>query len=435
MISFVDTHVKNKLAINNVSQFVNSEDAVQFMTAHKAKGLEFEAVFVLNSENDVWADDGGNRGLPLPANLPIGPAGDNRDDQLRLFYVAITRAKRLLYFVSSRRDFRGKSVDRLGFLAPPEGEEDWFESKAVDMEETGRTPEDLLIEQWSSRHIGAFAPDEKALLIPVLETYQLSVTHLQNFLDVASAGPYAFLEKNLLRFPEPKTASSGFGSAVHNTIKRIYSHLKSTEKLPAPEDVLEWFEENLLDQRLNKNDFERMLKRGNKTFDVFYETKKASFSPQDIIEFDFKNQGVVLDGVRLTGKVDRMAVSGKEIVVCDFKTSKAIGTWTPGDFFEKIKAWKYRGQILFYKLLIEGSRDYGGTHTVRDGVIEFVEPYQGKIIDLPLVIEEAEVARLKALTRIVFNKIQNLDFPDVSKYSKDINGIRAFEEDLLSGAI
>ena len=435
MIAFVDMHTKNNLAIHNVSQFMNSEEAVQFMTAHKAKGLEFDAVFVINCENDVWADEGNNRDFPLPANLPISPASDNRDDQLRLFYVAITRAKRLLYFTSGQMDYRGKPVNKLGFLAPSEGEKEWFESEVVDMREGDVAPEELLIEQWNSRHIGPFTPDEKALLQPALEKYQLSVTHLQNFLNVADAGPSVFLEKNLLRFPEPKTPSSAFGTAVHNTIRRIYQHLKSTQKMPLVNNVVAWFKEFLEDERLNKNDFNRMLKRGQKAFAVFYKEKKGSFSTRDISEFSFKDQGVVIGEASLAGKIDRMSISENEIIVCDFKTSKAMETWSPGEFYEKIRAWKYRQQLIFYKLLIEGSRDFAGKYAVSKGVIEFVEPYRGRIIDLPLDITEEEVARLRALIEIVYKKIQALDFPDISKYSKDVKGISAFENDLLQGKI
>jgi DNA helicase-2/ATP-dependent DNA helicase PcrA len=435
MLIFVDTHIKNNLPINNVSQFTNGNDAVQFMTAHKAKGLEFEAVFVLNCENDVWVGKGKNRDMSLPTNLPIGPAGDDRDDQLRLFYVAITRAQRLLYFTSSKSDSRGKSVDQLEFLAPAEGESEWLDSEVINMEAMGRTPEDMLMEQWSVQHIGSFAPDEKALLAPLLERYQLSVTHLKNFLDVVSAGPAAFLEKNLLMFPGPKTASSGFGSAVHATIKSIYAHLKEEGKQPPLANVLVWFQEALKDERLNKDDFERMLKRGNKLFEVYYPEKKDSFSPDDVIEFDFKNQGVVLGDAHLTGKVDRMTFVGDTAIVCDFKTSKTITAWERKDLFENIKAWEYRHQIVFYKLLIENSREYGHAFSVTDGFIEFVEPYQGHIFDLPMKIEPEEVDRLKLLIGVVFKKIQALDFPDVSQYSKDIKGIHEFEDDLLNGKI
>lgn len=435
MLAFVDIHTSNDLPIDNTSQFTGGDDAVQFMTAHKAKGLEFEAVFVLNCENDIWASSRGRRDIAMPSNLPIGPAGDNLDDQLRLFYVAITRAKRLLYFVSSQYDARGREVDQLEFLAPPENAPKWFISESVDMGAFDQSPETLLSEQWNARHTSPFTPNEKKLLEPVLERYQLSVTHLQNFLNVADAGPTAFFEKNLLMFPEPKSASSAFGSAVHATIKRIYAYLKKNGKTPSEKSIVGWFESALKDQRLNRGDYERMRRRGVKLFETYYPEKKKTFLPTDIVEFNFGNQGVVVGNARLTGKVDRMVVNGGTITVCDFKTGRAITTWTPDDYYEKVKAWKYRQQIIFYKLLIENSRDFGGTSSVPGGFIEFLEPYRGKIVDLHIEIDANESERLSALVNVVYRKIQSLDFPNVSGYSKDIKGIRAFEEDLLNGTI
>jgi DNA helicase-2/ATP-dependent DNA helicase PcrA len=435
MVVFVDMHIINRIPLNQVSQFSNDARAVQLMTAHKAKGREFEAVFVIDCEHDVWAGAGGNRDIPLPTNLPIGPAGEDRDDQLRLFYVAMTRAKRLLYLTASTRDIRGKQVDRLGFLVSEEGESPWVDFDYVDMGSGDRSPEDLLAAQWDAASLGPIAPDEKALLLPLLERYQLSVTHLQNFLDVVFAGPREFFEKNLLMFPQPKTASSGFGSAVHETIKRAYVHLKNAGSPASLDDVLTWFADSLGAQRLNRDDVARMLRRGQRMFAAYYPARMGQFSPRDIVEFDFKDQGVLVEGARLTGKVDRMSPKGDRMTVCDFKTSGAFTSWEPGGLFEKVKAWKYRQQIMFYKLLIENSRDYGGRFSVDEGYIEFVEPLREEIVDLSLAIDPEEVERLRMLIGIVYRKIQALDFPEVSGYSKDNRGIKAFENDLLNGKI
>ena len=120
------------------------------------------------------------------------------------------------------------------------------------------------------------------------------------------------------------------------------------------------------------------------------------------------------------------------MIVRDFKTGKAIASWEPSESYEKIKAWKYRRQLVFYKLLVEHSRDFGGSRNVKLGMIEFVEPVRGKIVELALDIDPAEVERLTKLIKIVYDKIINLDFPDVARYSKDISGILKFEEDLIN---
>jgi len=431
MIEFVDTHEKNNLAVNNISPFLNAQEAVQLMTAHKSKGLEFDAVFIVNCQESVWAENNRKNDIPLPMNLPIFPKGEDLDDQLRLFYVAITRAKSKLYLTSYKTDHRGKESTRLGFLAPAGDSADHFKPEFVDLKKVVGNPEDLLANQWGMQYGKPLIQDEKILLKPILDSYQLSVTHLHNFLDVANAGPLAFFEKNLLRFPEPKSPAGALGSALHKTIKRIYEHYKTRKNLPSEKEALEWLENFLYQERLNKKQFNLMLKRGKNAFEKFYEKKKDFFSPEDRIEMDFKEQGAVVNEARLTGKIDRIVLKGSEMTVSDFKSGKAIDSWSPGGIYEKIKAWKYKQQIIFYKLLIENSRDFEGKYLVNKGIIEFIEPFHKNIVDLNLEIEKEDVERLTALIGVVYKKIKALDFPDTSKYSKDINGIKAFEDDLL----
>ncbi len=434
LIAFVDMHEANELSINNINQFSNGKDAVQFMTAHKAKGLEFEVVFIVNCEEQSWTGSKSGFNLKLPSNLPIGPAGDERDDQLRLFYVAMTRAKRVLCFTASQRDHRGKQSMRLGFLAPGEDGNLWLPSEMVDMGETEVSQEQLLESQWDAPKIFSVAPDEKALLQPALERYQLSVTHLQNFLNVADAGPVTFLERNLLMFPEPKTVDGSFGTAIHATIRQIFTQWKLSGQPPEELTIQSWFESYLKAERLNPVDFKRKLTHGKKMLQAWWEEKKSSLQEHDVIEFNFRDQGVVMGNAKLTGKVDRMIMKDGIVTVCDFKTGKAISRWDPADPYEKVKAWKYRQQLIFYKLLIEHSRDYS-TMKVREGFIQFLEAQQGKIIDISLEIAPEDADRLERLIEVVHGKIQSLDFPDITKYPKDIKGILQFEEDLLNGTV
>jgi len=74
---------------------------------------------------------------------------------------------------------------------------------------------------------------------------------------------------------------------------------------------------------------------------------------------------------------------------------------------------------------------------VERGVLEFVEPRQsdGKIITLPLMLTKEKTERMARLIGKVYEKIMNLDLPDISKYSQDIKGVEEFEEDLLEGKI
>ena len=96
-----------------------------------------------------------------------------------------------------------------------------------------------------------------------------------------------------------------------------------------------------------------------------------------------------------------------------------------------MKLYKYRRQLIFYKILVENSRDYN-TYTVNEGALEFLEPdKQGRIHDLVAEITEEETERTKRLIEVVYGKIIALDLPDTSGYMEGWGGIRQFEDDLL----
>lgn len=449
LVEFVDMHEKNGIKLTDTSPFVNSSEAVQLLTVHKAKGLEFDTVFVLSCQNEIWTGKGHANILPFPKNLPILPAGDDLDDQLRLFYVALTRAKHNLYLTSYETDDLGRESTRLQFLeALNESDAELSDKDKKVLEsikgkklESGNEnikieTNEVLSTMLESYHYPPFIDDERKLLIPIVENYKMSVTHLNNYLDVIYGGPQKFLEHNLLRFPGPKMASGAYGTAMHSTIQMIYLELKKTLGLPEKEKIYSWFEAGLLKERLSRNDFENYLKRGKDALGSFFEAKKETFDARHEIEVDFRNKGVVIGEAHVTGKIDKIVKIGKsEIAVHDYKTGSAIGSWDTSALNEKRNLYKYKRQMIFYKLLVENSRGYQGKFTVNRGILEFLEPRNGRIIDLALDIESGDVIKLKKLIGIVYKKIKDLDFPDIEKYSKDMNGMQEFEEDLISGKI
>jgi hypothetical protein len=145
---------------------------------------------------------------------------------------------------------------------------------------------------------------------------------------------------------------------------------------------------------------------------------------------------VLLGDAHITGKIDKMIPSENgTIKVVDFKTGKSFDDWEGKNPAEKIKMYQYRRQLVFYKLLVENSRDFS-KYKVEEGSLEFLEPdKQGRIHELVADITDEETARTKALIEAVYKKIIALDLPDISKYPQDINGIRQFEDTLLAGEV
>jgi len=445
LVEFVDLHEKNNIALNDQSPFAKLGGAVNLLTSHKAKGLEFETVFVLSCQEDIWAGRKVPRKLVLPSNLPIEPAGDTEDDQLRLFYVALTRAKRYLYLTSYLQKEGGESSDKLRFLIAEEGEEEVMKKESLRQiyfgkqdydNETAPEAHEVLTASWLSYHTAPFIGSEEKLLKSLLEDYQMPITHLNNFLDIEKGGPQYFLEQNLLHFPQAKTVTGAYGSAVHHTLENLSLYLKKENCLPDKEDFLKWFTMFLRKERLAPSDYDFYVGKGCSDLAVYYEKKKDSFSPKDFVEFNFKEQGVVVEGAHLSGKIDRIIDLGMgHCAVLDYKTGKPLLSWEESDPYKQKKTVNYARQLAYYKLLVENSRNFFGKLTVDKGVLDFIEPKNSKIISLEKGISAEEVERLQKLIGIVYKKIMNLDFPDIKKYSKDVDGMAKFEEDLLAGKV
>ena len=420
-LEFVSLHEKNGIAIPDKSPFVSAKNAVHMASVHKIKGLEFTTVFVVGCTDSVWASGGRGSLLPFPMNLPIAPSADSADDHVRLLYVAMTRAKKTLYLTSYEATENGRSMERVRFL--------------VDIPVTsagGECPSATDILSVRADNPSAFTGNERAFLESLLPQYQLSVTHLNTFLDVTKGGPHRFLEECLLHFPHAKSPSACFGSAMHAAVEALHARFRQGGALPSAEDLVGFFKRALSAERLALHDVKTYLARGTKALTAFYAAKAHTFKESDIVEMNFKTEGVTVANARLTGKIDRIELVGDDAVVAyDLKTGKPSPVWEQTDSHKKIQLHGYRRQLLFYKLLVENSTTLGDRSMGR-GVLNFLEPHKTQgILDLALEIDAVEVARLEKLISVVWQKIQSLDFPDISKYPKDISGIMAFEEDLL----
>lgn len=421
---FVDMHVAYNIPLTNSTPFAHNENSVELLTSHGAKGLEFAYVFIISLNDSVWA--GGRRGskISFPSNLPLASAGDNEDDFIRLLYVALTRARHTLYLTHHESLLRYLQHENL-----PKGE-------VMEMGESALH----IAAGLSPYHAPPFAKDEHALLKKVIEGYMLSPTHFSNFLDVTKGGPIKFLEQNILRFPQSKTPSGVYGSAIHKALEEGQVFSTKMKKVPELSMLLDVFRRELKYGRLLEHEEEKLRERGEKVLERYYELAKNSFDGNAIVEANFAHDSVVIDGAHITGKIDKMVeVEKKTFSVVDLKTGKGFSSFEEPKLtdYDEIKLHHYRHQLLFYKLLIEHSRTYEG-YTVKDGSLEFVEEEEGgkvQTLTLDFSTTREEEKQLRELIAIVYKKIVSLDFPDVSVYEESLEGIKRFEEDLLTGKV
>jgi DNA helicase-2/ATP-dependent DNA helicase PcrA len=429
---FAALHRTAGLKIIDTNPHTQTTNAVQVMTAYKAKGLEFDAVFVINVQDEIWGPTARRMSsrVTLPHNLPIAPAGDSDDDKLRLLFVALTRAKHSLYVTGYTHSLENRLSPPLSFLAELNGLEPTTIDKPIPPD-----AERILSTDWAYRFRQIIA-DKPALFEPILEEYRLSITHLNNFIDVQSSGPEYFLTHNLLRFPEALSPSAAYGDAVHKTLQWAHAELKSNDVLPDVKMVRLYFLDILSRKHLRAADHRKLAKRGEKALTEYLAQRGKNMSARDMVERGFNNEGVVVAGARLSGKIDLLHhLDQGQVEVRDFKTGKPALSWQGKDEFERVKLHKYRQQLLFYKLLVEGSASFSRRLHVGSGALEFIEPDEtGQLVDnLNLEFDSEELERFTKLIGAIWARIMHLDFPDTGKYPKNLKGIRQFEQDLIDG--
>jgi DNA helicase-2/ATP-dependent DNA helicase PcrA len=387
----------------------------------------------------VWGPTARSRSstITLPKNLPLAPVSGGDNDKLRLLFVALTRARKILHITSYTHTLDNKLSPGLSFIGGnSEDAEPVYPNlkpKFIDKPTTTQSVE-ILSTDWAYRFRQIIA-SKKALFEPILENYKLSVTHLNNFIDIKDSGPQYFFIHNLLRFPEAVTPSAAYGDAVHKTLQWAQSQLRQNGSLPDISSIQDCFSDLIGRKHLRRADLKKLNTRGREALDRFITERNGDMKQTDIVERGFNNEGVVINGAALSGKIDKLCFNEKgEVQVIDFKTGKPAKDWQGRDEYEKIKLHKYRQQLLFYKLLVENSASFGGKVIASAGALEFVEPdEQGKFVNnLELKFEDEEMQRFIKLVGAVWQHIQNLDFPDVSKYPPTFAGIKDFENDLLN---
>lgn len=429
-ISLIDLYNSMNARLTSLRPSAQGAAAVHLMSAHKAKGLEFPHVFVIGAIDSAWGEKVRDRSrlIRYPANLPLAPAGATYDERLRLFFVAMTRAKTTLDISYARTDRSGKDSLVASFLShdTPDVVPD-----APDI----ASATDTLEADWRARLTSPLTADLRTVLAPTLEHYKLSATHLNNFLDISTGGPQHFLLSSLLHFPQAKAPSAGYGTAMHQVLATLHDTYRADGALLPTAEALDLFTAALEAQHLPEDDFATYNDKGRTALAAFLQAHGHDFRASQRAELDLSSQGVMLGEARLTGKLDLVDIdkTAKTLLVTDYKTGKAAASWTGKGDYEKIKLHKYRQQLMFYQLLLEHSRDYAG-YEFTGGRLQFVEPERqsGNIVALDAQFSRDELDDFARLIQAVWRRIMTLDMPDVSAYSADYKGVLAFEKDLLS---
>lgn len=421
----VDLHLSTHTPIQLTQQVGEGEGAVHLMTAHKSKGLEFAHVYITGATETKWkaSASGARNNISYPANLAMIRKDTSDDERLRLFYVALTRAKQQLTISYSLRDDRGKDTLPARFLA------DW-PAIEVDHATNVQQATRLAATAWY-QPILAPTIELADFLKPRLETYRLSATGLTHFLDLQYGGPNNFVIDGLLRFPGAHSASTKYGNAVHDTLKQLHAQFVVDGSISI-DNALTIFDTQLDIQRFEAGERESYRTKGHEELTIYLKNRAEDFSRTQKPELNLTYQKPQFGDIRLAGAVDLADISTAEktIRVIDYKTSKPATAWSSS----QLSHHKYRQQLMFYKLLVENSRDYHD-YTVTSGAIDFITPIGNETAQLQLEFSTDEMERFKRLVTVVWEHVTSFTMPDTSHYSNDLKGTIAFENDLIDGLV
>lgn len=443
LLNFIQMYEDAGERIISTSPYAQSDNAVQLMTVYKAKGLEFAHVFLPACQDEVWGASTINKGnkLTLPANLaPIRHAGTSEDERLRLLFVALTRAKIGLHLVNYAQNYSGKTTKHLKYFDEIEQADGSFKAmilppKYQTVFQDGYTPPALTLLElsWQNRHIDGLTTGRlQSLLTNRLANYQISPTHLNSFVDTEYGGPIEFFFTSILRFPEAPSISGQFGNAIHETLEWCQHQVSASGKLPDTKEITNYFAARIAAKKLGEQQTKLETERGQAALRAFVRERGHIFKPDNIAEHNFRHDGAACGPARLTGKIDLLEIdeANKTITVVDYKTGKSHAKWLSDSSLHK-----YRQQLYFYKLLVEGSHHFPG-YTVEKGRLEFIEPdTSGRIQSLDLAFDNQELAHTKKLLTAVWQHILQLQFPAIDNYKSSVAGIKQFESDLIDGIV
>jgi DNA helicase-2/ATP-dependent DNA helicase PcrA len=282
------------------------EDAVNVLTVHKAKGLEFQVVFMVSLIADRFPGRQRREKIVIPDAILKEdlPEGENYlQEERRLFYVGMTRAKIQLYLTWAR-DY---GLKRLKKVSPYLLEALDLPSLPDEMQRTSALEE-----------IKRFAPYRSVRSVPhkikEKEILQLSFSQVNDYLTC----PLRYKFRHIMRIPVLPHHNLVFGRVLHSTI-HLYLKNKMSGKSMSEKKLLRAYEDRWVNEGFLSREHEEMRKKaGEKALRLFYKRQESSVFLPQFLEKSFK---LVMDHIRFTGRWDRVDYQQAGAVITDFKAT------------------------------------------------------------------------------------------------------------------
>jgi DNA helicase-2/ATP-dependent DNA helicase PcrA len=340
------------------------------------------------------------------AGSATGSKATEEEELRRLFYVALTRVELHLSISWSRYRNDGKELEPSLFIA------EILDRHALPVEKIA-LPDETLAEFEALPFSETIAPEiaaaEESFISRMLDKFVMNVTALNNYLKC----PLEFYYKNLVRIPSPKNEATEFGSAVHFALQKLFEKMKAhaAEQFPSKEEMLQDFQWYMRRHRESfvKEAFARRMEYGPEVLSNYYDKYIHQWNKIVAVERNIRN--VLVKGVPIKGKLDKLEFQGKELNVVDYKTGdvdKAKDKLAPPNAKDP-NGGDYWRQAVFYKILVDGyeQKDWKVTSTEFD----FVEPDKKKEYrKVKILILPEDITTVTHQITTTWEKIQKREF-------------------------
>jgi DNA helicase-2/ATP-dependent DNA helicase PcrA len=282
-------------------------DAVNVLTVHKAKGLEFRVVFLAA----LVAEKFPVRRRKDPIELALSlikeetPQGDfHLQEERRLFYVGMTRAREELYLTSAL-DYGGKRQRKVS----------QFVLEALDLPRVDIS----LIKSSPREQIELFAPGE--VVLPAAKKLRkdeiLYLSHYQ--MDDYLTCPLKYKYVHILRVPLLPNAQILYGSALHQAVQ-AYNLAKLNKQKFSEKDLQKvllnsWSSEGFI----SREHEEQRMANAKRALKLFYQKQKKSRRRIKYVEETFS---VPRENLVIRGRWDRVDEDKGKTFIIDFKSSE-----------------------------------------------------------------------------------------------------------------
>ncbi|MCD4705097.1 ATP-dependent helicase [bacterium] len=333
------------------SEVDEGPETVKIMTVHGAKGLEFKYVFIIGLVDKRFPSISRREKIEIPNKLvkEILPEGDiHLQEERRLFYVAMTRAKKGLYFTWAS-DYGGARLKKPSkFLQ---------ELNLIKLEEDLKTEkkvfnkEDLEIKDIKVK--SAITKADLKKLIP----QQYSFTQIRAY----QSCPRQYYYSHILKIPLQGKAVFSYGKTMHLTMQRFFqlilnrsqqtqadlfdtsiSEKSTTNKLGVSlEELLKIYEESWINDWFDDQGSKKKYKdQGRKSLREFYKKLEKKLPNVKFLEKGFN---LKVGSYSFKGEIDRVDILDGGVQIVDYKTGHSKEKLSIDD----------KQQLLIYQIAYE----------------------------------------------------------------------------------